>query len=97
VGGSLVKVGGHNILEPLFFKKPVFFGPFMENFQEISDAVLRGGAGFQIKGAEEMIRHAKALLEDASLRANMGERGFEIIRDNRGATGKTLETIAQFL
>jgi 3-deoxy-D-manno-octulosonic-acid transferase len=97
VGGSLVKVGGHNILEPLFFKKPVFFGPFMENFQAISDAVLRGGAGFQIKGAEEMIRHAKALLEDASLRANMGERGFEIIRDNRGATGKTLETIAQFL
>ncbi|NIS60704.1 MAG: 3-deoxy-D-manno-octulosonic acid transferase, partial [Proteobacteria bacterium] len=52
VGGSLVRVGGHNILEPLFFKKPVFFGPFMDHLREISDEVLRKGAGFQIREVE---------------------------------------------
>jgi 3-deoxy-D-manno-octulosonic-acid transferase len=97
VGGSLVKVGGHNILEPLFFKKPVLFGPFMENFREISHEVLRRGAGFQIRGEEEMVLHAKTLLENPSLWSRMGECGFEIIRDNRGATRKTLQTIFQFV
>jgi 3-deoxy-D-manno-octulosonic-acid transferase len=97
VGGSLVRVGGHNILEPLFFKKPVFFGPFMDHFREISDEVLRRGAGFQIREVEEMVFHAKALLEDASLNSKMGKCGFEIIRHNRGATDKTLETIFRFL
>jgi 3-deoxy-D-manno-octulosonic-acid transferase len=97
VGGSLVRVGGHNILEPLFFKKPVFFGPFMDHFREISDEVLRRGAGFQIREVEDMVSHAKTLLEDTSLRSNMGKCGFEIIRDNRGATSKTLETIFRFL
>jgi len=97
VGGSLVRVGGHNILEPLFFKKPVFFGPFMDHFREISDEVLRRGAGFQIREVEEMVFHAKTLLDDISLKANMGKCGFEIIQHNRGATSKTLETILQLL
>jgi 3-deoxy-D-manno-octulosonic-acid transferase len=97
VGGSLVKVGGHNILEPLFFKKPVLFGPFMDNFREISHEVLSRGAGFQIREREQMILHAKMLLENPPLRARMGECGFEIIRDNRGATQKTLETILRFV
>ena len=97
VGGSLVRVGGHNVLEPLFFKKPVLFGPFMENFREISDEILRRGAGFQIGESEEMVLHANTLLGNPSLRSEMGERGFEIIRDNSGATKKTLETIFRFL
>jgi 3-deoxy-D-manno-octulosonic-acid transferase len=97
VGGSLVRVGGHNILEPLFFKKPVLFGPFMDHFREISDEVLRRGAGFQIKEADQMVIHAKTLLENPSLRSNMGKCGFEIIQENRGATRKTLETIFRFL
>jgi len=97
VGGSLVKVGGHNILEPLFFKKPVLFGPFMDNFREISHEVLSRGAGFQISGEEEMVLHAKTFLENPSLRSRMGECGFEIISDNRGATKKTLETILRFV
>ena len=97
VGGSLVRVGGHNILEPLFFKKPVFFGPFMDHLREISDEVLRRGAGFQIREVEEMVLHARTLMDDASLTSCMGKHGFEIIRQNRGATSKTLETIFQVL
>ena len=97
VGGSLVRVGGHNILEPLFFNKPVLFGPFMDHFREISSEVLRKGAGFRVGDVEEMVLRAKTLLENPSLRSDMGNRGAEIIRDNRGATGKTLETIFRFL
>ena len=97
VGGSLAKVGGHNVLEPLFFKKPVLFGPFMDHFREISDEVLRRDAGFQVGDTEEMFLRARTLLETPSLRSEMGKSGFELIRDNRGATRKTLETISRFL
>jgi 3-deoxy-D-manno-octulosonic-acid transferase len=97
VGGSLVRVGGHNILEPLFFKKPVLFGPFMDHFREISDEVLRRGAGFQIREVDQMVIHVKTLLKNPSLRSNMGKCGLEIIWENRGATRKTLETISRFL
>ncbi len=97
VGGSLARTGGHNILEPLFFEKPVFFGPCMDNFREISEEVLRRGAGFQISEMEEMIDRCKSLLKDTSLRSIMGKRGSEIIQANRGATRKTLEMVSRFL
>ena len=44
VGGSLVATGGHNVLEPAVFGKPIVFGPHMENFREISEAFVAAGA-----------------------------------------------------
>ena len=48
VGGSLVDHGGHNILEPAIFGKPIVFGPHMQNFKEIADAFLTNGAAVQV-------------------------------------------------
>ena len=48
VGGSLVATGGHNVLEPAVFGKPIVFGPHMENFIEIADAFVTNGAGVQV-------------------------------------------------
>ena len=45
VGGTLVPTGGHNILEPAYFARPIVIGPHMENFQEIADRFLQGQAG----------------------------------------------------
>ena len=50
VGGSLVATGGHNVLEPAVFGKPIVFGPHMENFVEIADAFVSNGAGVQLAG-----------------------------------------------
>ena len=47
VGGSLIDHGGHNILEPAMFGKPIVFGPHMQNFQEIADAFVTNGAAIQ--------------------------------------------------
>ena len=49
VGGSLVPTGGHNVLEPAVFGKPIVFGPHMENFREIADAFVTDGAGVQAR------------------------------------------------
>ena len=54
VGGSLVATGGHNILEPAVFGKPIVFGPHMENFAEIAAAFVANGAGIQVHGEREL-------------------------------------------
>ena len=48
VGGSLVATGGHNVLEPAVFGKPIVFGPHMQNFLEIAEAFVSNGAGVQL-------------------------------------------------
>ncbi len=53
-GGSLVPVGGHNILEPVAWGKPVFYGPYMGNFSDIQEAVEELGLGFQVKSKTEL-------------------------------------------
>ena len=54
VGGSLVDQGGHNILEPAVFGKPIVFGPHMQNFAEIADTFLDNGAAVQVRSAREL-------------------------------------------
>src|SRR4030042_891163 len=64
IGGSLVPVGGHNPLEPLFFKKCVLFGPFMFHFSEISRRLVEEGGAIQANGIEDLASHMRRLLKD---------------------------------
>src|SRR5439155_20283900 len=54
VGGSLADHGGHNILEPAIFGKPILFGPHMQNFKEIAESVLTNGAAIQVQSDREL-------------------------------------------
>ena len=54
VGGSLADHGGHNILEPAIFGKPIVFGPHMQNFKEIADAFLTNDAAIQVQTEREL-------------------------------------------
>lgn len=95
VGGSLVKVGGHNFLEPIFYKKPVFFGPFMYNFKEIAEMfVSQGGAGI-VKSEKDIIE----MFESAGSenQRKMGMKGYEVLNKIKGAKEKTVREILKFL
>ncbi len=93
VGGSLVPVGGHNILEASLMKRPVLFGPHMENFKEIAQLMLQIGGGMQVADGGELTRAVRWLLEDPAGRLRMGEAGFSLLESNQGATEQTLEVI----
>ena len=97
IGGSLVPVGGHNPLEPLFFKKCVLFGPHMFNFLEISSHLSEGGGAIQVKGKEDLAFHLKRLLSDETERKEIGERGYQFLEKHRGATERTMGEIRPFL
>jgi len=97
VGGSLVAVGGHNVLEASLMKKPVVYGGYMHNFKEISRLLLEAGGGIQVKDGEDLAVAVRSLLEDGALRRSMGEKGYALLQENVGATAQTLETIAALL
>ncbi len=97
VGGSLVKVGGHNLLEPAAMKKPVIFSRYMFNFKEISEALIHAGGGLMVKDKEELYVKLDNLLSDKQLSAAMGEKAFKVIAANSGATARTIDAVHRLI
>ena len=97
VGGSLVDAGGHNILEPAVFGKPIVFGPHMENFAEIAQTFLDNGAAIQIREERELEPVLIALLGDPVRRASLGAAARALVEANRGARVKSLAVLAELL
>jgi 3-deoxy-D-manno-octulosonic-acid transferase len=94
VGGSLVRAGGHNILEPAVFGKPIVFGPHMENFAEIADTFLANDAAVQVRSDRELESAVVGLMGDPVRRARLGAAARALVDANRGAKDKTLAVIA---
>jgi 3-deoxy-D-manno-octulosonic-acid transferase len=97
IGGSLVTIGGHNPLEPLFHKKCVLFGPYMFNFLEISQHLMDAGGALQVSGKEELFAQLKRLLSNESEREEWGERGYQFLKKHQGATERMFEEIRPYL
>ena len=97
IGGSLVKVGGHNLLEPAAMKKPVIFSRYMFNFKEISEALLSAGGGVMVKDKTELYAQIDILLSDKELARSMGERAFSVIEMNSGAARKTIDAVGRLI
>ena len=97
VGGSLVPVGGHNPLEPLFFGKCVLFGPHMFNFSEISTRLVEDGGAIQVSGKEDLSSQLKRLLFDEAARNGVGQKGRQFLQKHQGATERMFEEIRPFL
>jgi 3-deoxy-D-manno-octulosonic-acid transferase len=97
VGGSLVRIGGHNPLEPLFFRKCVLFGPYMFNFLEISSRLIETGGAIQVSGEEELFSQLRRLLFDEGARKKVGEKGYQFLQKHQGSTERMFEEIRPFL
>lgn len=85
VGGTLVPVGGHNLLEPAALGKPIVTGPHLFNTQDIADKFARNGASIIVHDASELAQAVGDLFADESAARDIGERGRRIVAENRGA------------
>ena len=90
VGGSLVPVGGHNLLEPAALGLPVISGPNVFNAQEIADMFVDEGACEIVQDAPDLANEIEKLLADPDAAKAMGERGRDIVQSNRGSLAKLL-------
>ena len=94
VGGSLVPAGGHNILEPARYARPIVVGPSMSNFADITRSFLEAGALIQAEDAAEARREMLALFADSSRRQQLGDAARGVLDRHRGAVDRTLAEIA---
>jgi 3-deoxy-D-manno-octulosonic-acid transferase len=97
VGGSLVDHGGHNILEPAIFGKPIVFGPHMQNFAEIAEGFLANHAALQAGSERDLEQIVLTLVTDPVRRARLGAAARALVEANRGAKAKTLEVVSELL
>lgn len=97
VGGSLVAAGGHNMLEPALWRKPVLFGPHTGNFRDGARLLLEAGAAEVVDDARSLEATAGRLLGNPALRARMGEAGLAAVTARQGAVAATLELIERVL
>lgn len=95
VGGSMVPVGGHNVLEALAVGTPVLFGPYMANFKEIAQGVLRHDAAKQCQNKEEIISAIAELHADAACRQSLAEKGKAFVLQNQGAITRIFDILNQ--
>lgn len=97
VGGSLVPVGGHNVIEPALHAKPVVFGPHMSNFREAAALLLGAGAGIQVLDGGELALALRALLGSEATRRERGLAAWSAVRAHQGACERTVAAVATVL
>ena len=97
VGGSLAPVGGHNVIEPAAWGRPVVFGPHMENFAEIAELFVAHRAARRVAGAGDLEPVLAELLADPRQRAELGTAARSLVEANRGAAARSLAEIAAVL
>src|SRR5690242_5152277 len=96
VGGSLVPRGGHNIVEPAQFAKPILIGPHYENFREIVRTFLAADA-VRVVGANQLTDAVLRLLETPHEAVQLGSRAWQVVEGGRGSTQRTLRSVRELL
>ncbi|MHC5225994.1 3-deoxy-D-manno-octulosonic acid transferase [Ignatzschineria sp. LJL83] len=96
VGGSFVPIGGHNILEPAFFEKPILVGPFMDENREILKDFLRYDAIIQTDN-EQLAKDIMLLVEDDAKRISLGNAARTTMAKNQGALDIVIQEISPLL
>ncbi len=97
VGGSLVSVGGHNILEPAAMNIPIIFGPHMFNSKEIAKDVVSLGAAIECMDKEEIMKNVIRMYENQEERRTMVLTMSQFLKNNQGATETTEKLISRLL
>ena len=93
VGGSLVPIGGHNLLEPASFGCPVLFGEHTHNFVLMSELLLENGGGIRIKGQENLYKILNDLFSNPATSDKIGRNAKKFVETNSGTVNRVIDHI----
>ena len=97
VGGSLVPIGGHNLLEPAALGRPIVTGPHLFHTQDIAEKFEKLGASIAVNNAGQLGAAVADLFADEAMARDIGNRGWEIVQQNRGALDRLLKLLQPLL
>ncbi len=95
IGGSLIRHGGHNPIEPAVLEGAILFGPHMFNFKYIAKVFLNNNAAIEVSDKKDFIEKCKELLKDEDKRSMLGRNAKRVVSENRGASEKNVEAIGE--
>jgi 3-deoxy-D-manno-octulosonic-acid transferase len=93
VGGTLVPIGGHNLLEPAFWARPVLFGPYTDHCVEIADLLVQAGGGCRVTTTNELAAALIRLFDHHEECRRMGQAAQSMVHQNQGALQATIDAI----
>jgi 3-deoxy-D-manno-octulosonic-acid transferase len=97
IGGSLLPLGGQNLIEAAAVGKPILIGEHTFNFADASNSAVNAGAAIRVHNARALQDNIKLLRDDLNKRQNMQQAALKFSQQSTGATAKTMQLIAQFL
>jgi 3-deoxy-D-manno-octulosonic-acid transferase len=97
VGRSLVNMGGSDMMEPAALGRCTIFGPHTFNFKQTVDALLKGEGAIKVQDGSGLFETVQKCLEDDSLREKTARKGQEVIKQNQGATQRTVDAVKELL
>lgn len=97
VGGTLIPVGGHNLLEPAVWGVPVMFGPHTDHCAEVATLLAGAGGGRRVASVEDLVMSLEEWLGRPEVRDRVGQAAKQAVLDNQGALIRSLEFIEPYL
>lgn len=97
MGGTMIKKGGHNIIEPAALGKPVIFGQYMFNFRDIAFQFVESNCAVMAHNEKELEEKISFFLDNPESAAELGRRAQALVARNRGATHRNIELIKQII
>lgn len=97
IGGSLMPLGGHNLIEACAMGKPVLTGPHTFNFSEITNQAILAEAALRAADAEQVMVLAHNLLIKPQFRLNMGKNALAFFQQHQGATARTMQVLEHYI
>lgn len=97
VGGTIVPIGGHNLMEAAAFRKPVIFGQYTSSCRRQAQLLLEKEAGFRVKSKQELQLCIEKLIHSPDERKVCGEKAYKVIVSNQGAMDRTIRYIKNII
>jgi 3-deoxy-D-manno-octulosonic-acid transferase len=97
IGGSLLPLGGQNLIEACALAKPVLVGEHTFNFLQATEEAVAAGAALRVPDAPALLHAAASLLDDTGRRTAMGAQALAFAAHHRGATLRTVELLQRFI
>ena len=93
MGGSLVKHGGHNMIEPALLEKPIIYGQNVFNFAQISKELINSGGAIQVDSADALVAKIESLLNNPEEREELSKNAYKFAKNLQGSTNKLFKLI----